>query len=46
MRLNMVVNFITYSDIKNAETVEDAKRVRAQYNRWINRVCGFTVTKK
>ena len=46
MRLNMAVNFVAYSDIKKAETVGDVKRVRAQYNRWINRVCGFTVTKK
>jgi hypothetical protein len=46
MRLNMAVNFVTQSDIKEVETVEDAKRVRAQYNRWINKICGFTVTKK
>lgn len=46
MRLNMAVNFVSQSDIKSAETVDDAKRVRAQYNRWINKICGFTVTKK
>lgn len=46
MRLNMAVNFVAQSDIKRAETVDDAKRVRAQFNRWINKVCGFTVTKK
>ena len=45
MRLNMAVNFVEQSDIKSAETVDDAKRVRAQYNRWINKICGFTVIK-
>jgi hypothetical protein len=45
MRLNMAVSFVEQSDIKSAETVDDAKRVRAQYNRWINKICGFTVTK-
>ena len=45
MRLNMAVNFVSQSDITSAETVDDAKRVRAQYNRWINKICGFTVTK-
>ena len=45
MRLNMAVSFVEQSDIKSAETVDDAKRVRAQYNRWINKICGFTVIK-
>ena len=45
MRLNMAVDFIARSTIKQVETVEDAKRVRAQYNRWVNKVCDFTVTK-
>ncbi len=45
MRLNLAVDFVAQSDIKHAETVDDAKRVRAQYNRWINKICGFTVTK-
>jgi hypothetical protein len=37
MRLNMAMNFVTSSDIKDAQTPEDAKRVRAQFNRWINK---------
>jgi hypothetical protein len=45
MRLNLAVAFVSTSDIKIAATREDAKRVRAQYNRWINKVCGFTVIK-
>ena len=46
MRLNMAMNFVTSSDIKDAQTPEDAKRVRAQFNRWINKTCGFSTVVK
>ena len=26
----------------NEEAVEDLKKCRSQFNRWINKVCGFT----
>jgi len=42
MRLNLLVEFVKDSDIQYVETDADAQRVREQYNRWINKVCGFT----
>lgn len=45
MRLNLAVHFVAKSDIKEATTEDDARAVRAQFNRWINKVCGFNSTK-
>ena len=45
MRLNLAVQFVAKSDIKEATTEDDARAVRAQFNRWINKVCGFNSTK-
>jgi hypothetical protein len=42
MRLNLLVEFVKDSDIQDVNTAADAQRVREQYNRWINKVCGFT----
>ena len=42
MRLNLLAEFVKASDIQYVNTDADAKRVREQYNRWINKVCGFT----
>lgn len=46
MRLNLAVHFVAKSDIKEATTEDDARAVRAQFNRWINKVCGFNSKKK
>jgi len=45
MRLNLAVHFVAKSDIKEATTEDDARAVRAQFNRWINQVCGFNSKK-
>ena len=45
MRLNLAVHFVAQSDIKEATTEDDARAVRAQFNRWINKVCGFNSKK-
>ena len=45
MRLNLAVHFVAKSDIKEATTEDDARAVRAQFNRWINKVCGFNSKK-
>ena len=42
MRLNLLAEFVRESDIQYVETDADAQRVRGQYNRWINKMCGFT----
>jgi len=42
MRLHMAWHFAQYSDIKLCQTPEDVKRVKSQFNRWINKMCGFT----
>jgi len=46
MRLHMAYNFVRYSNIKYVQTEEDVKHVKAQFNRWINKTCGFTKTVK
>lgn len=40
-RLNLAVNFIVNSDLLDVENTDDIKRVRSQYNRWINKTLGF-----
>jgi hypothetical protein len=46
MRLHMAYNFVRYSNIKYVQTEEDVKLVKSQFNRWINKTCGFTRTVK
>ena len=46
MRLHMAYNFVRYSNIKYVQTEEDVKLVKSQFNRWINKTCGFTKTVK
>ena len=46
MRLHMAYNFVYHSNIKHVQTEEDVKHVKAQFNRWINKTCGFTKTVK
>ena len=46
MRLHMLYSFVYYSDMKSIQTEEDVKHVKAQFNRWINKTCGFTKTVK
>lgn len=43
--LHLAVDFVARSDIKDVSNTDDIKRVRAQFNRWINSMCGFTTTK-
>ena len=45
MRLNLAVDFLDMSDFSEANTLEDSRHVRGQYNRWINKMGGFTTTK-
>lgn len=45
MRLHLAVHFMERSDIKEAETREDARKVRAQFNRWVNSTCEFNTKK-
>lgn len=44
--LHLVVDFAARSDVKNVSSDDDVKRVRAQFNRYINSMCGFTKTVK
>ena len=42
LRLHMAVDFVAeYSIIQHVKSQDDVKTVRLQYNRWINRRCGF-----
>jgi len=43
LRLPMAVDFVSsYGTIRNVQSEADAKQVKAEFNRWINKVCGFT----
>ena len=44
LRVNMAVEFLTLSDMTSIQTEADAKKVRSQYNRWINKTLGFNKT--
>ena len=45
LRLHMAVDFVAeYATIQHIKSQNDIKTVRAQYNRWINKMCGFTKT--
>jgi len=44
LRVNMAVEFLKHSDMKSVQTKADAKKVRSQYNRWINKTLGFNKT--
>ena len=46
LRLPLLTMFMLTSDMKNAVTPDDAKRVRAQFNRWANKACGLVTTTK
>jgi hypothetical protein len=46
LRLPLLAMFMLTSDMKNAVTPDDAKRVRAQFNRWANKACGLVTTTK
>ncbi len=47
LRLAMAVDFVSsYGTIRNIQSDNDVKVVRAEYNRWINKQCGFTKTVK
>ncbi len=47
LRLAMAVDFVAnYGTIRNVQSDADVKQVRAEYNRWINKQCGFTKTVK
>ena len=46
LRLPLLAMFMLRSDMKHATTPEDAKKARAQFNRWANRVCGLVTTTK
>jgi len=47
LRLPLLAMFMLTSDMNNAVTPDDAKRVRAQFNRWANNACGLvTITKE
>ena len=41
LRLNIVAQYVASSDIKSCQTEDDLKRVRAHFNRWINKHCDF-----
>lgn len=45
LRLNIAAHYVSISDIKLCQTDDDVKRVRAHFNRWINKTCGFNITK-
>lgn len=46
-RLAMAVDFIhRYGTIRNVQSQNDVKQVRAEYNRWINKKCGFAQKRK
>ena len=43
LRLPMAVDFVSsYGTIRDVQSQADAKQVRTEFNRWINKVCGFT----
>jgi len=46
LRINMAVDFLTRNrgDMFRVTTTEEAKKVRASYNRWINKTLGFNKT--
>jgi len=45
LRLHMALDFVSdYGTVQHIKSKEDAKRVRDQYNRWINKRCGFIKT--
>tara|TARA_Y100000004_G_scaffold196706_1_gene267692 strand:+ start:1835 stop:2863 length:1029 start_codon:yes stop_codon:yes gene_type:complete len=46
LRINMAVDFLSTNRgrMLEATTTEDAKKVRASYNRWINKILGFNKT--
>ena len=47
LRLAMAVDFVSsYGRIRNVQSDADVKQVKAEYNRWINKTCGFTKTVK
>jgi len=43
-RLPLLVMFLTDSGLKTANSVEDLKKCRGQFNRWINKTCGLIET--
>ena len=46
-RLAMAVDFIRqYGTIRNVQSQNDIKQVRTEYNRWINKQCGFAQKEK
>ena len=46
LRLPLLAMFMLRSDMKHANTSEDAKKVRARFNQWANRACGLVTTTK
>ena len=46
LRVPLLALFTLRSDIRCARTPEDAKRVRAHFNRWVNGACGLITTTK
>lgn len=47
LRLAMAVDFVShYGTIRNIQSQADVAQVRAEFNRWINKHCGFTKTVK
>ena len=43
-RLPLLVTFLDESNLKTANSVEDLKKCRGQFNRWINKTCGLIET--
>jgi len=47
LRLAMAVDFVSnYGTIRDIQSQADVKQVRTEFNRWINKHCGFTKTVK
>ena len=47
LRLAMAVDFVShYGTIRNIQSQADVSQVRTEFNRWINKHCGFTKTVK
>ena len=46
LRLPLLTVFMIQSDMNHATTPEDAKKVRASFNRWANQACGLVTTTK
>jgi hypothetical protein len=45
LRLHKALDFVAeYSTIQHIKSQDDVKTVRLQYNRWINKMCGFILT--